>query len=151
MAGPLAAGTPAPEFAAPDQFGKEVRLSHFRGRPVILYFYPKDESPGCTAEACTFRDQLAGFQQCGALVIGVSTDSVDSHRRFAERYSLPFTLVADVGGSICRAYGVLGSWGSAARTTFVLAPDGTIRRVIAPVIPQAHVAEALQSLAPARP
>jgi len=115
-------GQAAPDFTAPRTGGGEFRLSEFRGKSaVVLYFYPKDETPGCTAEACAFRDSYEIFVDAGAEVVGVSGDSVDSHERFAEHHELPFILISDKGGALRRQYGVkatLGVWPG--RVTFVI-------------------------------
>src|SRR3954447_25662090 len=97
---------PAPDFTLPDQDGKPVRLSAFKGKPVVLYFYPKDDTSGCTKEACAFRDARADYEAAGAKVLGVSPDGVASHRKFADKYELPFTLLADPETEVCQAYGV---------------------------------------------
>jgi peroxiredoxin Q/BCP len=122
-------GETAPDFTLPDQSGTPVRLSDFIGkRVVVLYFYPKDETPGCTAEACSFRDSYEDFTRAGAEVIGVSADSVDSHQRFADHHRLPFTLLSDAGGAVAKLYDVqrtLGLWPG--RVTFVIDRQGVIR------------------------
>src|SRR5437764_3244652 len=100
------AGQTAPDFTLPDQGGREVTLSQLRGTPVVLYFYPKDDTPGCTKEACAFRDARDAYEAAGAKVIGVSPDSPASHQKFAEKYQLPFTLAADPEKSTCQSYGV---------------------------------------------
>src|SRR5438093_13504497 len=118
----IQAGDPAPDFALPDASGRTVRLSDFRGRKaVVLYFYPKDDTPGCTKEACTFRDQYQDFQDAGAEVIGVSSDSPESHAKFAAKHRLPFTLLADRGGETRKAYGVPATLGLLpGRVTYVI-------------------------------
>jgi peroxiredoxin Q/BCP len=125
------AGERAPDFTLPDQTGAPVRLSdHVGKRVIVLYFYPKDETPGCTAEACGFRDRYEEFARAGAEVIGVSADSVDSHQRFAAHHRLPFTLLSDAGGAVARLYDVhrtLGLWPG--RVTFVIDTEGVIRHV----------------------
>ena len=127
------AGERAPDFEAPTQTGEPLRLSDLRGRPVALYFYPKDDTPGCTKQACNLRDDYAALQEAG---IGVSGDEVASHERFAEKYDLPFPLVADPDHEILNAYGVWGErslYGKKVtgtkRTTFLIGGDGTIRHV----------------------
>jgi thioredoxin-dependent peroxiredoxin len=125
-------GDVAPDFTLPAQDGTAVTLSAFRGdKVVVLYFYPKDETPGCTREACAFRDSHDAFAEAGAQVIGVSSDSVASHDRFAKKYGLPFTLVADADGAVRNAYGVPKSlFGMVpGRVTYVIDKDGTIRHV----------------------
>src|SRR5215468_336916 len=139
------AGDRAPEFALPDANGKEVRLADLRGKPVVLYFYPKDDTPGCTKEACTFRDQYEDFKDAGAVVIGVSSDSGDSHRKFAEKYKLPFTLVSDRDGAVRKRYGVPATLGLLpGRVTFVIGADGVVRHVFnSQLAATRHVEEAL--------
>ncbi len=142
-------GQAAPDFTAPRTGGGEFRLSDLKGqRAVVLYFYPKDETPGCTAEACAFRDSYEIFVDAGAEVVGVSGDSVDSHERFAEHHELPFVLISDKGGAIRRLYGVkakLGFWPG--RVTFVIDKDGIVRHVFSSQIDSVrHVEEALQTV-----
>src|SRR6185369_12837124 len=146
-------GKKAPAFVLPDQDGKEVALSDFAGKNVILYFYPKDDTPGCTKEACAFRDAYREFQQRGAVVLGVSTDPVKSHDKFVQKYRLPFTLLADEDKKIVHAYGV---WGEKAfmgrryqgtfRVTFLIGPDGCIRKIWPTVKPEEHAADVLAAL-----
>jgi peroxiredoxin Q/BCP len=138
-------GERAPDFALADANGKEVRLSDFAGRPVVLYFYPKDDTPGCTREACTFRDQYADFEAAGAAVLGVSSDSSESHRRFTARHRLPFTLLADPGGKVRKRYGVPATLGLLpGRVTFVIDGAGVVRHVFSSQLDAArHVEEAL--------
>ena len=142
-------GQAAPDFAAPRTGGGEFRLSDLKGqRAVVLYFYPKDETPGCTAEACAFRDSYEIFVDAGAEVVGVSRDSVDSHERFAEHHELPFVLISDKGGAIRRLYGVkatLGLWPG--RVTFVIDKDGIVRhRFSSQTDSVRHVEEALRTI-----
>ena len=144
-------GQAAPDFTAPRTGGGEFRLSDLRGKSaVVLYFYPKDETPGCTAEACAFRDSYEIFVDAGAEVVGVSGDSVDSHERFAEHHELPFILISDKGGALRRLYGVkatLGVWPG--RVTFVIDKDGMVRHVFASQTDAVrHVAEALRAIRP---
>lgn len=149
----LTVGMPAPDFEAQDDAGKPFRLSQLRGRWVVLYFYPKDNTPGCTREACSFRDRFAAFARSGAVVVGVSPDSVRSHQRFKERYGLPFTLVSDPGGRIAQLYGVWQErqlYGrrflGVVRTTFLIDPEGVIRAVFPSVRVEGHAEEVLQRL-----
>jgi peroxiredoxin Q/BCP len=128
----LHAGDPAPDFAADTNGGGHVSLAGLRG---ILYFYPKDDTPGCTKEACAFRDEFAGFQKKGAVVLGVSTDPVKAHDKFVEKFKLPFTLLADVDKKIVTAYGVWGEktfmgrkYQGTHRVTFLIDPDGRIQK-----------------------
>jgi peroxiredoxin Q/BCP len=142
-------GQAAPDFSAPRTGGGEFRLSDLKGKTaVVLYFYPRDETPGCTAEACAFRDSYEIFVDAGAEVVGVSGDSVDSHERFAEHHELPFILVSDKGGALRRLYGVkatLGVWPG--RVTFVIDKDGIVRHVFASQMDTVrHVAEALETI-----
>lgn len=142
----------APDFTARDQANAPRTLREFRGRPVVLFFYPRDGTPGCTREACAFRDAWARFSNVGAQVLGVSGDDVPSHERFAREHRLQFPLLADTDGSIANAYGVGRFLGMASRVTFVLAPDGTVARVFPNVDPAIHADEVLrvvQSVAPA--
>jgi peroxiredoxin Q/BCP len=124
-------GDAAPEFDLTDGAGKRVRLSDFRGkRNVVLYFYPKDDTPGCTKEACSFRDSYQSFTDAGAEVIGVSSDDGASHQKFAEKFHLPFTLVSDTGGGVRKRYGVPATLGLLpGRVTFVIDRDGIVRHV----------------------
>lgn len=145
----LTVGQAAPDFTAPKTGGGEFRLSDRKGKgAVVLYFYPKDETPGCTAEACAFRDSYEIFVDAGAEVVGVSGDSVDSHERFAEHHELPFILISDKGGALRRQYGVkatLGVWPG--RVTFVIDKDGIVRHVFSSQTDAVrHVAEALETI-----
>ncbi len=146
-------GEKAPDFTLPSDEGEDVRLSDLRGKKVILYFYPKDDTPGCTTEACEFRDALPRFQKEGAVVLGVSPDSVEDHRGFKEKYDLTFPLLADEERSVAEAYGVWREknvygkkkWGIE-RTTFLIGEDGAVRKVWKRVRPKGHaesVAEAV--------
>lgn len=131
MAQGVAVGDKAPDFTLPSQNGESVRLYDRLGqRAVVLYFYPKDETPGCRAEACAFRDSYEVFTEAGAEVIGVSSDSVDSHAAFAGKHSLPFTLLSDSGGKVRKQYRVPASFGLIpGRTTYVIDRDGVVRHV----------------------
>jgi thioredoxin-dependent peroxiredoxin len=149
----LKAGDKAPTFAAATSGGGSVSLADFKGRSVILYFYPRDATPGCTKEACAFRDHFAGFKKKGAAVLGVSVDSVKSHDKFVEKYKLPFTLLADDEKKIVRAYGVWGlksfmgrKYMGTHRVTFLIGPDGRIKRIWPKVKPEEHAAEVLAAL-----
>lgn len=141
-------GDPAPDFSLPDAEGNAVRLTDLRGTPVVLYFYPKDDTPGCTREACSFRDQYEDFRDAGAEVIGVSSDSREAHRRFAERHRLPFRLLSDQGGTVRKRYGVPATLGLLpGRVTFVIDGEGVVRHVFNSQLDATrHVAEALGAL-----
>lgn len=146
-------GQMAPEFEALDQNGARVSLRDLRGKPVVLYFYPKDDTPGCTKEACSFRDAWGEFERRGAVVLGVSTDPVKSHAKFVEKFRLPFRLLADVDQAIVRAYGVLGEkvfmgrrYLGTHRVTFLIGPDGKIAAVWPKVKPEGHAGEVLAAL-----
>lgn len=150
-------GDPAPDFTLPSQSGEHVRLSEVWGRgPVVLYFYPKDETPGCTTEACTFRDSYEAFKDAGAEVVGVSSDSVSSHEGFAAKHKLPFILLADGGGRVRKEYGVKATFGILpGRVTYVIDGQGVVRHIFSSQTGvQRHVHEALDALseitAPAR-
>ncbi len=150
----LTAGATAPDFTLPTDGGGSVTLSALRGQNVILYFYPKDDTPGCTTEACGFRDAMPDFAGADAVVIGVSKDSVASHDKFKTKYELPFTLAADTDGHVCEAYGVWvekSNYGrkymGIERTTFLIGKDGMIKRVWNKVKVNGHVAEVLKSAA----
>jgi peroxiredoxin Q/BCP len=149
-------GDAAPDFTLTSDAGTEVSLSDFRGRPVVLYFYPKDDTPGCTAQARGIRDAYGEFERAGAVVLGVSPDSVSEHLKFKEKYDLPFTLLADPEHQVAERYGVWGEkqymgrtyWG-VSRSTFLIAPDGTVAKVMHDVNPAQHADDVLAALAPA--
>jgi peroxiredoxin Q/BCP len=140
------AGELAPDFEAQDQNGRKVALASFRGRPVVLYFYPKDNTPGCTAEACSFRDSMSILRDRGIVVLGVSVDSEESHARFADKYKLNFTLISDRRKIIVRAYGVESSFGIAKRVTFIIGPNGMIKHVFPRVSAKTHGEDVLKKL-----
>lgn len=149
----LKAGDRAPDFSAATSGGGKVSLADFRGQNVILYFYPKDDTPGCTKEACAFRDEYAAFKQKGAVILGVSVDPVKAHDQFVEKFKLPFTLLADVDKSIVTAYGVWGEktfmgrkYQGTNRVTFLIGPDGRIKQIWPLVKPAEHAAEVLAAL-----
>jgi|SRR5215217_1421749 len=149
----LKAGDKAPEFTANDQNGQAVSLADFKGKTVILYFYPKDDTPGCTAEACDFRDNYQSLQAQGYQVIGVSTDDEKSHRKFVTKHSLPFPLIADTDQAIVQAYGVWGEknmygkkYMGTNRTTFIIDADGIISHVITKVDTKASSKQVLDLL-----
>lgn len=148
-------GAPAPDFTLSSQIGDApVRLSDFRGKSaVVLYFYPKDDTPGCTTESCAFRDMAGEFEEAGAAILGISLDDVDSHRRFADKYRLPFPLLADTDAAVSTAYGVYkekNRYGKTSmgieRTTFVIDRDGNIARVFPSVKVDQHGDEVLAFL-----
>src|SRR5256885_1409975 len=141
----LKEGDPAPGFTANTSGGGRISLADFKGRNVILYFYPKDDTPGCTKEACAFRDQFAEFEHKGAVVLGVSTDPVKSHDKFVAKFKLPFTLLADEDRQIVQAYGVWGQksfmgrkYMGTHRVTFLIGPDGMIKKIWPIVKPAEH-------------
>ena len=137
-----AIGSAAPEFSLPDQNGKSVKLADFRSKWVVLYFYPKDNTPGCTTQACEFRDNIFAFREAGAVILGISVDDVASHKKFAEEHSLPFTILADAAKSTAKAYGVLykaaGIMELARRETFIIDPKGRIVKHYSSVDPKGH-------------
>ena len=146
----LDAGQPAPGFAMQDQYLKTHNLEQYLGRWVVLYFYPKDDTPGCTTEACNFRDDIFKLRALDAEVLGVSLDSTESHARFAEKYGLPFPLLSDAAGKVAEQYGCLTEWRGttiAARHTFIIAPDGNIAKIYRKVDPDTHSAQVLADLA----
>ncbi len=138
-------GQRAAEFTATAQDGSLVRLSALRGKPIVVYFYPKDETPGCTKEACSFRDVWSAIASTGAVLVGISADPTASHRRFAEHYKLPFLLVSDPDGSIGRSYGVPFE-GRHRRQTIVIGPDGKVRKVYRTVDVTVHAQQVLDDL-----
>lgn len=149
----LQEGDKAPDFSAETNGGGSVKLVNFKGKNVILYFYPKDDTPGCTKEACAFRDNFEAFKQKGAVVLGVSVDPVKAHDKFVEKYKLPFTLLADVDKKIVEAYGVWGQkvfmgrkYLGVQRVTFLIGPDGKIKKIWPKVKPEEHAAEVLAAL-----
>ena len=150
---PIQAGIPAPDFTLPDENGTLHKLSDYKGKPVVLYFYPKDDTPGCTTEACNFRDNYNAYVDADVIILGVSADSVKSHAKFKTKYNLPFPLLADEGHKICDVYGVWGlkkyvgkAYQGIYRTTFLIKPDGTIGKVFENVKPAEHAAEVLAAL-----
>jgi peroxiredoxin Q/BCP len=150
----IEAGEQAPDFSLPDQDGNELTLSALRGQPVVLYFYPRADTPGCTTQACGVRDHRADYERAGARVIGVSPDPVSAVKKFAEKHALDFTLLADEDHSVCELYGVWREkqmygksyWG-AQRATFVIDPQGTVVTVFPKVSPKTHDELVLGALA----
>jgi len=154
----VAEGDVAPDFTLTSDSGEQVTLSELRGKPVVLYFYPKDDTPGCTAQACGIRDAYGEFERAGAVVLGVSPDDEGSHVRFKQKHGLPFTLLADTGHAVADDYGVWGEKSYAGRTymgvkrsTFVIDPDGTVARVMHDVKPATHADEVLAALSATTP
>ena len=149
----LKEGAIAPKFSAAASGGGTVALADYQGQNVVLYFYPRDDTPGCTKEACTFRDHFADFKKKGAVIFGISTDPIKSHEKFAAKYKLPFPLLADEDKKIVEAYGV---WGEKSfmgrkylgtnRVTFLIGPDGRIKKIWPAVKPEEHAAEVLAAL-----
>lgn len=143
----LKPGLPAPIFTAPDANGEPVRLNDYLGKRVVIYFYPKDDTPGCTVESCGLRDNYAKIKELGAEVLGVSVDDSASHRKFTDKFNLPFRLVADVDKKISRAYGVLNEErGMDRRVTFLIDAQGRIERIFDPVKADQHPAEIVATL-----
>jgi peroxiredoxin Q/BCP len=146
-------GKPAPDFELTSDSGETVKLSDLRGKQVVLYFYPKDDTPGCTTQACAIRDVYGEFEDAGAVVLGVSPDDERSHVKFKEKYELPFTLLADVDHTVSEDYGVWREKSFAGkkylgvdRSTFVIAEDGTVKRVLRQVKPDTHADDVLAVL-----
>lgn len=142
-------GSPAPDFALPDQEGEVRRLADYSGKWLVLYFYPKDDTPGCTTQACEFRDNIFAFRRHGAEIVGISLDDVESHEAFAEKHSLPFTLLADESGATAEEYGVLRNFGVvklASRQTFLISPQGIVARHYESVDVNQHSEEVLSDI-----
>lgn len=146
----LSAGNQAPEFELMDNEGKLHKLSDYQGQTIVVYFYPKDDTPGCTKEACSFRDAYADFREAGIEVIGISPDNEKSHSKFIQKYELPFVLLSDPDHQVCEAFGVWGlkkymgrEYEGVYRTTFVIGPDGVVKRVFENVKPADHSHEVL--------
>lgn len=149
MAAVPAVGSAAPDFALPDQHGKLRQLSEWRGKWLVLYFYPKDDTPGCTEEACTFRDDWQQLTALGAEVVGISVDTSASHKEFAEKYHLPFPLLADAKGEVAQRYGAMADWlvlKLARRYTFLIDPQGRIAKAYLSVNTARHSAEIVADL-----
>lgn len=147
--GQFTVGQPAPEFELPDQEGQLHSLEDYRDQWVVLYFYPKDETPGCTTEACEFRDNIFAFKKINAQILGVSFDDVESHQKFAEKHGLPFPLLADSEGKAANAYGVktrMFGMTVAKRQTFLIGPDGTLAKHYKKVDPNNHSKQVLADL-----
>jgi thioredoxin-dependent peroxiredoxin len=146
-------GTPAPRFSLPDETGVIRNLSDFAGQTIVLYFYPKDDTPGCTTEACNFRDDYSAYEQAGVTILGVSPDSPKSHTKFKEKFNLPFSLLADEQHELCEQFGVWGpkkfmgrEYMGVNRTTFVIGPDRIVKKVFENVKPAEHSVEVLAAV-----
>jgi len=145
--------SPAPDFELEDETGAIRSLKEFRGKPVVLYFYPRDDTPGCTKEACNFRDDYGEYTKAGVVILGVSPNTVKSHAKFKAKYHLPFPLLADIDHKVCELYGVWGrkksmgrEYEGVLRTTFLIDANGVIKRVFPNVKPDSHSAEVLAAL-----
>jgi peroxiredoxin Q/BCP len=150
---PISAGILAPDFILMDDSGASRRISDYRGQNLVLYFYPKDDTPGCTTEACNFRDDYSAYVEAGVTILGVSPDSPKSHAKFKQKFQLPFPLLADEQHEVCEAYGVWGQkkfmgrdYMGVMRTTFVIAPDGKIKKVFIDVKPADHSTQVLAAI-----
>jgi peroxiredoxin Q/BCP len=145
----VAVGDPAPDFRLVDQYGKPHSPGDYAGQWLVLYFYPKNDTPGCTTEACNFRDDIFRLRELGAVVLGVSLDSAESHAQFAEKHGLPFSLLSDAEGDVARSYGSLASMGPlqfAKRHTFIIDPQGRLAKIYRDVDPARHSAEVIEDL-----
>jgi peroxiredoxin Q/BCP len=149
----LKVGDPAPVFSLPDGKGNIIHLAELKGKRVVLYFYPRDNTPACTKEACSFRDSYSGFQEKDVVVLGVSTDDAKSHEKFTTKLALPFQLLTDADGQVATAYESYGlkkfmgkEYIGISRNTFVIAPDGTIEAIYRKVKPEFHAKEILEAL-----
>ncbi len=150
---PLKIGDVAPEFSLPDAEGNIVRLSDLKGKRVVLYFYPRDNTPGCTKEACNFRDHYADYQENEIVVLGISTDDAKSHSKFATKFNLPFPLLCDTEATVATAYESYGlkkfmgkEYMGVSRNTFVIAPDGRIEKIYLKVKPDSHAVNLLSDI-----
>ena len=150
---PISAGIPAPDFELKDDTNSLRKLSDFRGKNVVLYFYPEDDTSGCTKEACNFRDDYSSYEKAGVTILGVSPDSVESHVKFKKKYHLPFSLLVDEGHKVCDLYGVWGpkkflgkEYEGVLRTTFLIDTAGNIVKVFEKVRPSEHSSEVLSAL-----
>jgi peroxiredoxin Q/BCP len=149
----VSVGKSAPAFSLETDAGEKLSLKDLKGRPVVLYFYPKDDTPGCTVEACEFRDAFPRFKGTKAVILGISPDSVKSHQKFKEKFDLPFTLLADTDHEIAEKYGVWQkksmygrTYMGIARTTFVIGPDGKVAKIFEKVKPKGHAEEVEQAI-----
>lgn len=150
---PISPGIPAPDFSLPDEGNTTRSLSDYRGRAVVLYFYPKDDTSGCTTEACNFRDDYSAYVNADVVILGVSPDNVNSHAKFKQKFALPFPLLADEGHKVCDLYGAWGpkkfmgrEYDGVLRTTFLIDRNGRIAKVFENVRPADHSAEVLEAL-----
>jgi peroxiredoxin Q/BCP len=149
----LTVGDTAPDLSLPDQHGKPVSLKNFRGKQVVLYFYPKDDTPGCTKESCDFRDVESQILRAGAVIVGISLDGRESHQKFTKKFGLPFPLLSDEDAAVSKSYGVYKEksmygkryWGIE-RTTFIIDPNGTLKAVFRKVNVEGHVDDVLTAL-----
>jgi peroxiredoxin Q/BCP len=144
----VAVGAPPPDFTARASDGTDIHLAGLKGKPVVVYFYPKDETPGCTKEACSFRDAWDGLSKAGVVLIGVSGDTDDSHKAFAGHYKLPFHLVSDPKGAIAGQFGVPFTDGYASRQSFVIGPDGNVKKIYRKVDVTVHAQEIAADVKP---
>ncbi|MCP4583004.1 MAG: thioredoxin-dependent thiol peroxidase [candidate division Zixibacteria bacterium] len=149
----LTIGKPAPDFELPDQFGNKHKLSDYRGKSIVIYFYPKDNTPGCTKEACSFRDSFADYRKAGVEVLGISVDDEKSHEKFIDKYNLPFTLLSDKDKEVVEKYGVWveknmygRKYFGTARKTFLLDKEGVLKYVFGKVKPEHHATDVLEKL-----
>jgi len=150
---PLSKGIPAPDFKLLDEMATERKLSDYFGKPIVLYFYPKDDTPGCTKEACSFRDDYSDYLERGIVILGVSPDTPEKHTKFKQKFQLPFTLLSDVDHQVCELYGVWGKkkmrgkeYYGVLRTTFIIDENGMIISVFEKVRPADHSSEILAEL-----
>ena len=145
----LSVGEPAPNFALKNQDGKVIHLSDFKGKPVLIYFYPKDETPGCTKEACSLRDQFAKFKEQGAVILGISRQDEESHRKFKSKHKLPFDLLVDPDGEVAEKFdvGKMALIGFLQRKSVLIGPDQKVFRMYPKVKPETHAAQVLSDLA----
>ena len=146
----LSEGAPMPEFSLPDQNGRIFNSKDYIGKPLVIYFYPKDNTPGCTKEACSFRDSYGEYEKQGVAVVGISADSPASHEKFVQKFNLPFILLADTEKKVLKAFGAWGEkklygkvYEGIIRSTFVIGSDGTVKKVFPKVSPEGHASEVL--------
>lgn len=146
----LSEGAPMPEFSLPDQNGRIFNSKDYIGKPLVIYFYPKDNTPGCTKEACSFRDSYGEYEKRGVTVVGISADSPASHEKFVQKFNLPFILLADTEKKVLKAFGAWGEkklygkvYEGIIRSTFVIGSDGTVKKVFPKVSPEGHASEVL--------